>query len=371
MSSNTKFKIYDIKRDQLAFTLSLVNNGFALIKVPSKNQQIIYDSFQYSLNNVFINKNDDKNLSCTNNERYIGYTSTKDIKQSIWFYTMLKDNKVELYPKIKSKQKLTNKFLKNSKPKYQKLYEDLFNNYHSLSMELLLIILNRICLNTESTKKCYYSLFPPISIINENKENEQSKQNKNDKLVHHKQKNTMFSHSTMAVIHYYADKKKQIQHDQDEETKHSEKLIVCDKHIDDGFITLISCNQSGLQVWDYHNNKDNNGDEEKWVDIDGILKENGYDNYMKNRLEVICVLRGGLLGRLVGKDGIYHRVLQSYDKDRLSKGFHLYPNIEHGVLDQSLIGINKNNDKISVFDTIEQGRRVAFSVNFDKQKNEK
>ena len=338
--SNSEYSVYDLndKEDRKLFGNALIKQSFALIKIPKKYQSSINDLFGI-FKKLFTSK---QSLKCEHNLRYIGYTSTPNIKQSLWLNLNKKND--TLFPSLQD-----NKSVLYESDNYQKVING-YKNYNSIAKDAIHATLEHTCKDKQSYIKCYNDLFPHDKNENDNEDETKEKKNTDypECAVYHKYRKIHDLHlNNLAVIHYYGD-------NTDNKANKKKKGVgdPCGLHIDYTVITLIIADESGLTVFDKYKGK--------FVEIGVDLKD------------VIIVITGLTLALLTDSDinpeiGIsfptpcQHKVLRSYKNDRISFPLFCYAD-PNGVVDTSLIKNTTNHIKVNIADYLVQEMR--HSVNF-------
>eukprot|EP01084_Bolivina_argentea_P269687 458393_1 len=224
-----EYKIYDLndKQDRTLFANSLVKHSFAFIHISDEYKSSFDDLFTI-FKTLFESK---QSLECDQNAQYIGYTSTPNVKQSLWFNL---DQNNTLFPALKNK-KNTILYEPNNYKKVIKAY----NIYNDIARDTIQCVLQNVCNDKNSYLKCQQNLFP-INMNNKNYE---------ECAVYHKyRKSNNLQLNNLAAIHYYGiNNQKPLQSNNSYIANNP-----CSEHRDYTLITLIIANESGLTVFDKH-----------------------------------------------------------------------------------------------------------------------
>mmetsp|Transcript_38129 Transcript_38129/g.62548 ORF Transcript_38129/g.62548 Transcript_38129/m.62548 type:complete len:389 (+) Transcript_38129:32-1198(+) len=347
---SNQYKVYDLQneQDRQQFSKALVFDTFAVIKIPDEHKASLSELF-----NIFRQLfNQTKTLQCEENGRYVGYTSTEAVKESLWFY--LNQDGSALMPRILNKKCAL--YESNNEQKICKA----FTAYSSVADDVIHAVLRHQCVSEQAYIECYNSLFPQNdahATISASCNQNEKKTNDDGSTMHHQylecavyngyRKNNRLSINNLAAINYFgANNKKRKKNwfetlpklyktnkDEDETSaaKKEEPAFPCEEHMDYTLVSLLMADQPGLQCRDIMNFE--------WINIDEIISASPYD-----RSEVIVVLTGLTFGTLFhDRVACYHSVRNLYgNNDRLSFPLFVYAD-PNGVIDTSLIKTPDNH----------------------------
>jgi len=311
-------------------------------------------------------------LECNENIPYVGYVTTPNVKQSLWFYRT-KDQ--QLYPKLKEKSLLDDK-------ENIDIIVNCFNNQQYVAEQCVHSILDLKCLSEEDHMKCWNALFP-CQYQQQMKENEKEMIQLDDEkisisvenkfkpttttIVASEVHNNVLSHiksetpqsrvyhtsrmkeclslSNLAAIRYYKD---------------GESDTPCEEHLDYSLVSLVSANDSGLQLRHLENFE--------WVDCNKVLRLNGYVT-QEQKNKVLVVLLGLTLADLLhGRLACVHQVTKSFTKDRISLPFFFYADPCGNILPSCIqkdIQIQLNEKDLEEKNVgISMAKNMYTSVNF-------
>lgn len=322
----------EIESERTEFAERLCTETFALIHLPLDQQPILSNLFRIFQPILNKESNFSQSYKCEFQDPYIGYVCTPNVKHSLWFHSTSDDH---IFPAILPIKNESTEEIKDLCNLYRSENETkivhCFNALQEIANDCIHAVLKEKCNDEQSYIKCWKNLFPKTSKFK--KRFHFSLRNDNEyelsRVYHKYRRKYELSFSNLACIQYHFD-----ENEENEESKNNSMSIEtenenlsCDEHIDYTLISIILCNDSGLQVRNMHTFE--------WIDINEILINNGI--CCNDECKVAVVITGLTLGSLLhDRIACLHSVKKSYKSDRMSFPFFMYAD-PNGIIDSSLM----------------------------------